>query len=68
MPAAKMLVKNVLLEEAAAKLKSVPLSNNTVKKRIEEISVDITDQVFSGVKDSKVWFFHSIGRVNGRNK
>ena len=56
MPAAKMLVKNVLGEEAAAKLKSVPLSNNTVKKRIEEMSVDIADQVISGVKDSKYGF------------
>ena len=51
-----MLLKNVLGEEAAAKLKSVLLSNNTVKKRIEEESVDIADQVISGVKDSKYGF------------
>ena len=53
MPAEKMLVNNVLGEEAAVKLKSVPLSNNTVKKRIEEMSVDIADQVISERKDSK---------------
>ncbi|XP_077965569.1 zinc finger BED domain-containing protein 5-like, partial [Styela clava] len=56
MPAAKMLVKNVLGEEAAAKLVSVPLSNNTVKNRIEEMSVDIAEQVISGVKDSEYGF------------
>ena len=48
--------KNVLGKEAAAKLKSVALSNNTIKKRIEEMSVDIADQVISGVKDSKSGF------------
>ena len=56
MPAAKMLVKHVFGEEAAAKLESVSLSNNTVKNRIEEMSVDIADQVISGVKDSKYGF------------
>ena len=54
--AAKMLVKNVLGEELNAKLNSVSLSNNTAKKRIEERSVDIADQVISGVKDSKYGF------------
>ena len=45
MPAAKILVKHVIGEEAAAKLESVSLSNNTVKNRIKEMSVDIADQV-----------------------
>ena len=56
MPAVKMLVKHVVGEEAATKLESVSLSNNTVKNRIEEMSVDIADQVISGVKDSKYGF------------
>ena len=43
--------------EAAAKLKTVSLSNNTVKNRIEEMPIDITDQVISSVKDSKYWVF-----------
>ena len=45
MPAAKILVKNVIGVETAAKLKTVCLSNNTVKNRIEEMSIDIADQV-----------------------
>ncbi|XP_076806381.1 zinc finger BED domain-containing protein 5-like [Clavelina lepadiformis] len=56
MPAAKILVRQVIGEEAAAKLDIVPLSNNTVKNRIEEMSVDIADQVIAGVKASKFGF------------
>ena len=56
MPAAKILVKNVIGVEAAAKLETVFLSNNTVKNRIEEMSIDITDQVILVVKDSKFGF------------
>ena len=43
-----------MLEEGGCetKLQSVFLSNNTVKNRIEEMSVDIAEQVISGVKDS----------------
>ena len=46
MPAAKISVKNVIEVEAAAMLETVFLSNNTVKNRVEEPSIDITDQVF----------------------
>ena len=56
MPAAKILVKNVIGVEAAAKPKIVPLFNNTVKNRIEEMPIDIADQVISSVKDSKIGF------------
>ena len=51
-----MLVKHVIGEEAAAKLESVSISNNTVKNCIEELSVDISEQVVSEVKDSKYGF------------
>ena len=54
--AAKMLVRNLIGEESVAKLDSVSLSNDTVKRRIEEMSVDITDQVIAGVRDSKFGF------------
>ena len=50
------MVKNVIGVEAAAKLEIASLSNNTVKNRIEEMSIDITDQVILGVKDSKFGF------------
>ena len=51
--ATMILVKQVIGEEVAAKLESVSLSNSTVKNQIEEMSVDIAEQVISGVKDSK---------------
>ena len=56
MPAAKTMAKNVIKVETAAKLETVSLSNNTVKNRIEEMSIDIADQVISGVKDLKFGF------------
>ena len=56
MPAAKILVKNVIRVEAAAKLETVSLSNNTVKNRVEEMSINIAGQVISGVKNSKFGF------------
>ena len=39
-----------------AKSESVSFSNNTVKRRIEEMSVDIADQVITGVRASKFGF------------
>uniref|UniRef100_UPI00358DF206 zinc finger BED domain-containing protein 5-like n=1 Tax=Myxine glutinosa TaxID=7769 RepID=UPI00358DF206 len=56
MPAAKILVRHVIGEEAVAKLDSVSLSNNTVQRRIEEMSGDIADQVIAGVRASKFGF------------
>ena len=56
MPAAKTMAKNVITVETAAKLETVSLSNNAVKNRIEEMSIDIADQVISGVKDLKFGF------------
>ena len=53
--AANILVKNVIGVETAAKLKTVSLSNNTVKNRIEEMTIDIADQA-KFVKDSKFGF------------
>ena len=56
LPAAKTLVRNLIGDEAAAKLDNVSLSNDTVKRRIQEMSGDIADQVMAGVKDSKFGF------------
>ena len=62
MPAAMILVKNAIGVEAAAKLKTVFLFNNTVKNRIEEMPIDIADQVISSVKDSKFGFFMQLNQ------
>lgn len=56
MPAAKILVRHVIGEQAVEKLESVSVSNNTVQRRIEEMSVDIADQVIEGVRASKYGF------------
>jgi len=56
LPAAKRLVRNLLGEKDVAKLDSVSLSNDTAKRRIREISVDIADQVKEGIKASKFGF------------
>ena len=50
------MVKNVIEVETAAKLETASLSNNTVKNRVEETSIDIADQVMSGAKDLKFGF------------
>ena len=54
LPAAKILVRNLMREKDVAKLDSVSLSNNTAKCQIREISVDIADQVTEGINASKL--------------
>ena len=56
LPAAKTLVTNLTGDEAAAKLDSVSLSTDTRKRRIQEMSGDIAEQIIAGVKDSKFGF------------
>ena len=56
LPAAKTLIRNLIGDEAAAKLDNVSLSNDTVNRRIQEMSGVIADQVMAGVKDSKFGF------------
>ena len=41
LPAAKIIVYCVFGDESVKKLNSISLSNNTVQRRIEEMSVDI---------------------------
>ena len=43
--AAKVLVKNVIGDEAELNLYSVSLSNNTIQRRIIEMSADTNEQV-----------------------
>ena len=55
MPAAKVLVKHVIGDEAALKLNSVSLSNNTIQRHITEMSA-IKEQVLTEVQSSKYRF------------
>ena len=56
LPGAKILVKRVFGEQAITKLNAVSLSNNTIKRRIEEMSDNIADQILAEIKESKFGF------------
>ena len=56
MPAAKVLVKHVIGDEAVSKLNSVLVSNNTIQRRITKMSTDIKEQVITEVQGSKYGF------------
>ena len=56
MPASIVLVKYVIGDEAVSKLNSVSVSNNTIQRRITEMSTDIKKQVITEVQGSKYRF------------
>ena len=56
MPAAKVLVKHFIGNETALILNNVSLSNNTIQRRITEMSTDINEQVLTEVQSSKYGF------------
>ena len=55
-PAAKVLVKHVIGDEAVSKLNSVSVSNNTIQQRITEMSIDVKEQAITKVQGSKYRF------------
>ena len=53
LPAALDLVSTMIGESAAQKLKAVPLSNNTISRRIDKISDDINDQLVAKMRGNE---------------
>ncbi|XP_050985391.1 zinc finger BED domain-containing protein 5 [Labeo rohita] len=53
LPAALDMVSVMLDETSAAKLKTIPLSNDTVAKRICDISNDLEDQLVEKLRDTR---------------
>ena len=56
LPAARILVRNLIGEKEVGKLNSVSLSNDTVRRRIHDMSDDIFDQVTTAIKATKYGF------------
>ena len=49
------MVRNVLGEESERKIKAIPLSDNTVQRRIDLKANDIKEQVVTEVKDKSLF-------------
>ena len=56
-PALAIIVETMLGSEAAQKIKTVPLSDSTISRRIEEISSDLQDEVCEHFEtpEDKLW-------------
>lgn len=57
MPCTKEIVRIMLGEQHAKKLDTLPLSDNTVQRRIADMSTDIKDQVVSEIKTAPLGIF-----------
>ena len=53
-PACSAIVKTMFGPEAEEKIRQIPLSNDTIHRRICDMSTDIQDTVISSVKQSKM--------------
>lgn len=53
LPAAVDMAKIMIGEEAGNQLIKIPLSNNTISRRIDDIAVDISDQLLNQLKDKE---------------
>lgn len=52
LPAAKDMCSVMMGEAAAAKLNVIPLSDNTVQRRISDMALDVKEQVLDGIRES----------------
>ncbi|XP_066983788.1 protein FAM200C-like [Macrobrachium rosenbergii] len=52
MPAALDMVSTILGDAAVKKIQTIPLSDNTINRRIQEMSGDIKEQVVAAIKES----------------
>ncbi|XP_039178217.1 SCAN domain-containing protein 3-like [Crotalus tigris] len=57
LPAAKDLVRTMIGDEFVMKLSAISLSNDTVRRRIDDMSADILDQVIQEIKSAPLPIF-----------
>ncbi|XP_069616232.1 zinc finger BED domain-containing protein 5-like [Ranitomeya imitator] len=57
LPAAKDIVRVIIGNEYVQKLNAISLSNDTVRRRIEDMSADILDQVIQEIKSAPLPIF-----------
>jgi hypothetical protein len=55
LPACQAIVKTMFGEEAAREITKIPLSNNTISRRITEMSKDIEENVIDKLNNSKLF-------------
>ena len=54
-PSALAMVRNVLSKESERKIKAIPLSDDTVQRRIDLMANDIKEQVVTEIKDTSLF-------------